>query len=111
MKTHHNGDADKELHSVLRDLRKDIDALRSDFASLSSDTVALGKTGARSLSHTVGDRIDAIASKAKSTVSATVDGVEGSAKNLRETISDNPLASLGVAATIGFLLGRGMLKP
>lgn len=111
MKAHHNGDADKELHAVLRDLRKDIDALRGDFASLSSDTVSLGRAGARSFSETVGDRIDTLAHKAKSTVGATVGGVEETAKDLRSTVSDNPLMSLGAAVALGFLLGRGILKP
>jgi ElaB/YqjD/DUF883 family membrane-anchored ribosome-binding protein len=108
--THRNSDADKELHSVLSALRKDIDALRSDFSSLSHDTVHLGKAGARSLSDTVGDRIDNLANRAKSTVRATVDGVEDSAKDLRTTVSENPLMALGAAVVLGFLLGRGLLK-
>lgn len=111
MKAHHNGDADKELHAVLRDLRKDIDALRGDFASLSSDTVSLGKAGARSFSETVGDRIDNLAHKAKQTVDATVGNIDEKAKDLRDVVSENPVMSLGAAVALGFLLGRGILKP
>lgn len=103
-------EGDKELRSVLHDLRKDIESLRSDVSSLRKDTVALGKAGAKSAAHKVGDGVDKVSHAAKAKLKDTTGTLDEVTQDLRTTVTENPITSLAAAVALGFAMGRGLFR-
>ncbi|HXI86609.1 MAG TPA: hypothetical protein VNH64_04075 [Parvularculaceae bacterium] len=99
-------DTEKEIHAALNALRKDLEALRGDVSALRKDTLALGKAGARRATDSVEDSVDHLAESAKEKLRSTIGSMEGSAKDIKTAVQENPIASLSAAVVLGFLIGR-----
>lgn len=78
-----------------RNIEKDIDALRSDFASLQSDLQTLTKTLARRAKTAAADTADDLLAKGR-------DGVAV----VEEHVAERPLASMLIAFGAGVALGK-----
>lgn len=83
----------------LSDVKSDVDQLRADFARL-LDT--LGKTASHSVKGAKGD--------AETAAGEVSDWAEEQVSSLRESIREQPITALAIAAGVGVILGQILLR-
>ena len=84
----------RELREDVQNLAGDVRQLKDDLARLVQHASDAAKTGVRAAGESMSDSMDDLREHG-----------EEAAESLREQIAARPLASLGIAAGVGFLVG------
>ena len=104
----HNSSSDGNgfKHDV-QSLRGGVDTLTSDVSNLAHSTADAARSGASELRQRAQDAVETTKAKLDSAKNAAADATQ----SLKTVISDNPLASVGIAAGVGILIGLVFLRP
>lgn len=107
--TQSNGSSKTEAKSV-KDLEAELAVLRSDISDISETLKGIGKSGASDLNARARDTASNL--KAKGAAQARQAGEQANAAYgaAEHTVRQNPAASVGVAAGVGFLVGLFMSR-
>jgi ElaB/YqjD/DUF883 family membrane-anchored ribosome-binding protein len=104
--------ATKKMASEASDaeLNEDLAALRKDLAALRDDVLALTAKSAVNAGEAVEDNIARVRARAEDFISSADKETRAAMSSVEKNVRDNPVASLGAAAAVGFLLGRAFLR-
>lgn len=89
----------KQEHPDDVSLKDDLRALKSDFAALRDDVMQIGKLKAA-------DATD----KASKLLHAADKETRAAGESIQQSVRENPIASLGAAVALGFVMGRTLLR-
>lgn len=92
------------------ELSEDLAALRKDLAALRDDVVALGAKRAVDAGEAVEDNVSKIRTEAEKFISSADKESRAAMSEVEKNVRENPVASLGAAAALGFLVGRVILR-
>lgn len=92
------------------DFSEDLAALRKDLAALRDDVLALGAKKAVDTGEALDEGITKVRERAEKFISSADKEGRAAMSAVEKNVQENPLASLGAAAAIGFLLGRAVLR-
>ncbi|MAW81924.1 MAG: hypothetical protein CMI63_16940 [Parvularcula sp.] len=92
------------------DLRADIESLRNDLKALRDDVLAVGAKKATDASETLDEQITKMRTRANKLMDAADEETRHAASSIEKNVRKNPVASLGAAVAVGFLLGRSVLR-
>lgn len=92
------------------DLSEDLAALRKDLAALREDVLALAAKKAADAGEAIEERLSKVSERAEKFISSAEKEGRAAMSAVEKNVQENPLASLGAAAAIGFLLGRAVLR-
>lgn len=108
---------DEDLKQIIKDLKKDLKSLREDVGSLQKDSSKFAKdsgrfasAGAGAAQHTFEDAAEKVIKMSRETADHLREDAEHTTQSIRDTIRENPIASLGIATAIGMVLGRRILR-
>lgn len=99
-------------------LGQGVDALKADVSSLAHGAVDAARSGVAELRQgaqhaveTAKDKFEGAKDMARERYEGAKDSAADAADSLRHVIARNPLASIGVAAGVGILIGLVMFRP
>ena len=92
------------------ELSEDLAALRKDLAALRDDVIALGAKKAVDAGEAFDESVSKLRERAEKFISSADKEGRAAMSAVEQNVQENPLASLGAAAAIGFLLGRAVLR-
>lgn len=84
-----------------------VDAIKTDVANLAHGAVDAARSGAAELRHGAQHAVDVAKDKYGSAKDAACEATD----SLKHTIARNPLASIGIAAGVGLLIGLVVFRP
>lgn len=88
-------------------LGQGVDALKTDVANLAHGAVDAARSGASELRQGAQHAVDI----AKDKYAGAKDAACEATDSLKQTIARNPLASIGIAAGVGMLIGLVVFRP
>lgn len=101
---------EEDLTALLKELRGDIDTLRKDMHTLKKDAGKFGSASMHNAHDKVEDATDKVMKMGREKAKKFKHEAEEQTESLRDTVRDNPVASLGLAVAAGMILGRTILK-
>lgn len=84
-----------------------LDALKADVAGLAHDAAHAVHSGAAQIQNAGSDALEL----AKQKLAEGKHAAEDAAESVKKLISDNPLASVGIATGLGILIGLVLVRP
>lgn len=102
----HGNESQEELKAIIKQLKGDLEHLRSDMNDLRKDSKKFGAAGYSAAQHGIEDAADKVYRKTRKRVEDVRHDAEERTESFRETVSENPIASLGVAVGLGMVIGR-----
>lgn len=88
-------------------LGRDINTLKEDITHLAHDAAHTARSGATELREGARHAVDS----AKDKLDGAKDSAVEAAASLKDLISKHPVASIGIAAGVGLLIGLVVLRP
>ncbi|GGC97826.1 DUF883 family protein [Aquisalinus flavus] len=101
---------DEDLASMLKELRGDLENLRKDMHTLQKDAGKFGSASMHNAQHKVEDATEKAIKMGRDKAKKFKHEAEEQTESLRDTVRENPVASLGLAVAAGMILGRTILK-
>lgn len=89
----------------MKDLETEMSVLRSDIADISESLKNLGRAGAHDLNARARETAAALKAKGEYRARQATDAATAYYKDAENTVRENPAASVGIAAGVGFLIG------
>lgn len=88
-------------------LGRDIDTLKTDITHMAHDAAHAARSGATELRQGAMNAVES----AKDKLEGAKDSAVEAAASLKDLISKNPVASIGIAAGVGLLIGLVVFRP